>query len=48
LSTDGFSPTSTRLESPLALQAALLAQHYLADEGLSTVAFLAVQMSHCS
>ena len=33
------------LASPTALQNALLEQHYLADEGLATVAFLAVRMS---
>jgi len=33
------------LASPTALQSALLEQHYLADEGLATVAFLAVRMA---
>lgn len=36
------SPVS--LDSPSAVQAALAAQHYLADEGLSTVCFLALSM----
>jgi MoxR-like ATPase len=38
-------PAPPSLASPTALQDALLEQHYLADEGLATVAFLAVRMS---
>ena len=34
-----------QLDSPAAVQQALLSQHYLADDGLATVAFLAVSMS---
>ena len=45
MSPEGRNGAADRLGSPLALQAALLEQHYLADEGLATVAFLAVAMS---
>ena len=34
-----------QLDTPAAVQQALLSQHYLADDGLSTVAFLAISMS---
>ena len=34
-----------QLDTPAAVRDALLSQHYLADEGLSTVVFLAVSMS---
>lgn len=37
--------SSIPLDSPSAVQAALATQHYLADEGLSTVCFLAMSMS---
>lgn len=33
------------LDSPAAVREALLAEHYLADDGLATVAFLAISMS---
>jgi MoxR-like ATPase len=45
LSEHDSEPAPPSLASPTALQDALLEQHYLADEGLATVAFLAVRMS---
>ena len=37
--------TSSPLDSPSAVQAALASEHYLADVGLSTVCFLAISMA---